>query len=1437
MYKAVFGLFGGSEDAELRGVMAALRIRLRVRNGLGLGLQVGVAAGRAFCGAVRGGSKTYTGYTMLGSKGVTLAARLMCKAPQDTVVCSPEVHASTADEIVYENLGESDLKGMGAPIQMMAAVARRLVRNNLSPGGVQGSEDPGVSPLPPWNPLDKLRDDRRACRAVNSDSDGSSSIEGTNSTVDVSDVIISNALNVPAQGRGNTNNLFPRLDADTNRGHTLVDTAATLEDADARPSSPRQVVKNDNEVRQSTEDEGSSAERSREITIRRLIGATLDNVGGKVLLVGEAGMGKSHTVGELCRRASSSGVAVAIGHAASVDSMTPFSAFLGIVNETLCLLGGAAAALRRCGATRTQRSLLRLLASGDASRSFEATSESQRQRLVVDLVVQLINVMPLLLVILEDAQWCDSASWVLIEAVTLRCPRASFVVTSRPDGRREDTMKLAFASLDAVEVMTLTHLSPRESRALLIDRIETKMRDAGLDASFEDNGNDRDRLSVLVRRSAGHPMFLKEIGEWIADDISRRTLRYATASAITIRGHVIPSNIGDVLDNGYDNDIDEDDDDDELQLSCSPSSVKAELESNSLALSVTAFSIKNGMATQERDGLFNSLEEVPFFSRMIVMQMLSLDPAVQDAMRVASAFGDHSFTSELLPKTLEPMTSSRFPTGRTDLADHAHGHTHQCVDDMKRREDDAEADDGCKLQRTSGNDRHDIDDILELMQRCRFIMPSAMTPGRFNFVHDVVRCVVYNTMTGEQHRMVHGRIAEIEEAMSQDEEEHLETVDADEYVDDAEAEADADTHGRVARVDVADVTSTPRLRRRARLAQQWERAGRPEKAFGLFISAGDAASASGSYWDAVNLWTRALRCAEEANMDDVEISFIEVRLAVTFQLKLTEYDMSLRPAASAAKRLKVPIPARITPSMVRLEAAFFIAGAGKLTKYAKPLSKRSNRWREAAVTAWVVIAWAVSGASMRGVNLAAALDGTVPEIKALKGFCLLHSGNLATTVPDTPVYIIATSLLGNTIAAAVPVIGNIGLARAVASMRRQRRSRGGDSSSCRAPNGGGGEDDDDAVLISLDLADGLLKGSLTLQELYKEGVSGDKHKVMSTEATARFMDSNVVLPLSTLQQLNVALLTELPESNRDAFRVEFQKLVELPKTYPAAYGTYGKVRLTLLSTLLDMRMVYHQADDGFEIMLLAKTRKLRRIMSAMDAKSGTEVPIFFRVRCLMYVLRNHLFCSLEATRDDAKFVETAYSLAESIVSEVGKLNVFPFLVHHMIAFTREVVVGLLHVRYMSGGAPKGWDVALRLLRKVCAIGAKVHPWRELCCRLCEALCEEGLGNLVALAQAVRRLRLCHARWVKKTSRGDAAAGEDDALYLALSKFHLARLLGHDAQELEEALDELKSWRAVKQETRIIFLDGAAAGIDSPGIRSDIHLQSCRSSLCGMFCMF
>lgn len=102
--KAAWGMLRPTRDDKKHAALCALQLV----EALGDKTRVGVASGWAFTGLV-GAEGMRLGMVMFGAESVTLAARLMMKATFGSALVSAEVKAATDRHIVYEGEGEPDL--------------------------------------------------------------------------------------------------------------------------------------------------------------------------------------------------------------------------------------------------------------------------------------------------------------------------------------------------------------------------------------------------------------------------------------------------------------------------------------------------------------------------------------------------------------------------------------------------------------------------------------------------------------------------------------------------------------------------------------------------------------------------------------------------------------------------------------------------------------------------------------------------------------------------------------------------------------------------------------------------------------------------------------------------------------------------------------------------------------------------------------------------------------------------------------------------------------------------------------------------------------------------------------------------------------------------------------------------------------------------------
>jgi class 3 adenylate cyclase/tetratricopeptide (TPR) repeat protein len=176
------------------------------------------------------------------------------------------------------------------------------------------------------------------------------------------------------------------------------------------------------------------------------LGALRQGRGGTVLVEGEAGIGKSRLVDALVEQASGEQVRVLVGAADAVRSTTPYHPWRPVFESVLGLEGIAELSERRARVLdqlRARPDLERLaplladvlpldLPADEIVGRLEGPVRADNlRRLLVGALGMAAEQRPLLIV-LEDAHWCDSASWALAWLVAQQIPRVLLVLALRP---------------------------------------------------------------------------------------------------------------------------------------------------------------------------------------------------------------------------------------------------------------------------------------------------------------------------------------------------------------------------------------------------------------------------------------------------------------------------------------------------------------------------------------------------------------------------------------------------------------------------------------------------------------------------------------------------------------------------------------------------------------------------------------------------------------------------------------------------------------------------------------------------------------------------------------------------------------------------------------------------------------------------------------------
>ena len=239
--------------------------------------------------------------------------------------------------------------------------------------------------------------------------------------------------------------------------------------------------------------------------------------GALVVIEGEAGIGKSRLADELVRRAEADGVLTATGAGDAIERAVPYRAWRSVF-ATLCGAGrlGDPASARQWVAEHLpderDRQLLPLLEAvlplGAAENAITSQmSGGARAEMTADIVLRLFRAVILgegqpLLILLDDGQWLDSASWALAERVAAD-RRVLLVVCKRP-WEEEPPTEASFLDAEDVHRLTLGGLAPAEIGALVAERL-------GVEELPDDVGG------IIVERAEGNPFFSEELAYSLRD--------------------------------------------------------------------------------------------------------------------------------------------------------------------------------------------------------------------------------------------------------------------------------------------------------------------------------------------------------------------------------------------------------------------------------------------------------------------------------------------------------------------------------------------------------------------------------------------------------------------------------------------------------------------------------------------------------------------------------------------------------------------------------------------------------------------------------------------------------------------------------------------------------------------------------------------------------
>ncbi|GAA1308743.1 LuxR family transcriptional regulator [Planotetraspora silvatica] len=262
-----------------------------------------------------------------------------------------------------------------------------------------------------------------------------------------------------------------------------------------------------------------------------VLDAATDGLAGVALVGGDAGIGKTRLIAELCDRAQQRGFVSLVGQCAELGDALPYLPLADALRGAMAEPDGPA------GRAIAARPVLeRLLPGGDPGSADVTTGALAQQRLfgsVLDMLAEVASERPVLFVV-EDLHWADRSTRDLLVFLTrmLQRERVCLVGTYRSDDlHRRHPLRPVLVQLQRLPLVTSVELRPLGNDAMaeyLVALDETDIRVIG----------------GVVERAAGNPFFAEEL---LAASADHTRLPGTLADLLLARVESLPDTAGQVL--------------------------------------------------------------------------------------------------------------------------------------------------------------------------------------------------------------------------------------------------------------------------------------------------------------------------------------------------------------------------------------------------------------------------------------------------------------------------------------------------------------------------------------------------------------------------------------------------------------------------------------------------------------------------------------------------------------------------------------------------------------------------------------------------------------------------------------------------------------------------------------------------------------------------
>jgi tetratricopeptide (TPR) repeat protein len=240
--------------------------------------------------------------------------------------------------------------------------------------------------------------------------------------------------------------------------------------------------------------------------------------GGVLLVEGEAGIGKSRLLDELVTQAAGQPVRMLVGAADAIRTTTPYHAWRGVFEALFDLTEVSEPSVRRPRVLewlRGRPDLERLapllgdvlpldLPQDGLVEQLQGQVRADNIRSLLIGALQAASEQQPLLVVVEDAHWCDSASWALARLVAQQIPRALLVLALRSltESIPEDYQRLRQAP--GAQQLHLDPLPADDVAALVGQRLGV-------------TSVPRPVAELIGEHAGGNPLFSEELASALRD--------------------------------------------------------------------------------------------------------------------------------------------------------------------------------------------------------------------------------------------------------------------------------------------------------------------------------------------------------------------------------------------------------------------------------------------------------------------------------------------------------------------------------------------------------------------------------------------------------------------------------------------------------------------------------------------------------------------------------------------------------------------------------------------------------------------------------------------------------------------------------------------------------------------------------------------------------